>query len=33
MGLLTQAEAQAAAEVARTSSGVTKVVTLFEITP
>lgn len=30
MGLLTRAEASAAAEVARTTSGVTKVVTLFE---
>ena len=31
MGLLTQAEAKAAAEVASSTSGVTKVVTLFEI--
>ena len=30
MGLLTRAEASAAAEVARTTAGVTKVVTLFE---
>jgi osmotically-inducible protein OsmY len=30
MGLVTQAEAQAATEVARTTAGVTKVVTLFE---
>jgi osmotically-inducible protein OsmY len=32
MGLVTQAEAHAAAELARTTGGVTKVVTLFEIT-
>jgi len=31
MGLVTQAEAKAGTEIARTSSGVTKVVTLFEI--
>ena len=31
MGLVTQAEGKAAAEVASSSSGVTKVVTLFEI--
>ncbi|MDO9636764.1 MAG: BON domain-containing protein, partial [Thiobacillus sp.] len=31
MGLVTQAEAGVATEIARTSSGVTKVVTLFEI--
>jgi len=31
MGLVTPAEAKAGAEIARTSSGVTKVVTLFEI--
>jgi len=30
MGLVTQAEAETATEIARTSSGVTKVVTLFE---
>ena len=30
MGLVTQAEANAAADIARTTSGVTKVVTLFE---
>ena len=30
MGLVTQAEAQSAIEVARTTAGVTKVVTLFE---
>jgi osmotically-inducible protein OsmY len=30
MGLLTQAEAEAATEIARTTAGVTKVVTLFE---
>ncbi len=30
MGLLTQTEAGIAAEIARTTSGVTKVVTLFE---
>ncbi|MBV5323909.1 MAG: BON domain-containing protein, partial [Rhodospirillaceae bacterium] len=30
MGLVTQAEADVATEIARTSSGVTKVITLFE---
>ena len=30
MGLVTQAEADTATEIARTTSGVTKVVTLFE---
>jgi osmotically-inducible protein OsmY len=30
MGLVTQAEAEAATEIARTTAGVSKVVTLFE---